>query len=137
MPIEVTPENVTCVGPIVISVASVEQQDPGLAAWLAARPTILINLGSIIRYTEEQARAMVGALAVVMRPQPEVQELWKLHKYGEYGDAFLPPVQDAIRDGRLKLEKWLAADPIAILKSGHIIAAVHHGGANCYHEAIV
>lgn len=38
--------------------------------------------------------------------------------------------------GRFRLENWLNADPAALLEIGHIILSVHHGGSNCYHEAV-
>ncbi|KAF9776789.1 hypothetical protein IL306_004985 [Fusarium sp. DS 682] len=45
-PVEVLPPNVTCAGPIILSGAPAEQQDPETSAWLKKAPTVLINLGS-------------------------------------------------------------------------------------------
>lgn len=49
IPVDYVPKNVTCAGPIVLSSAPANEQDPELAAWLKGAPTILINLGSSTR----------------------------------------------------------------------------------------
>lgn len=60
-----------------------------------------------------------------------------MSKDGDYSDDFSLPVKDYISSERLKISSWLTADPTAILKSGNVVAFVHHGGANCYHEAVL
>lgn len=61
----------------------------------------------------------------------------KMSKESEYSDDFKLPVQEFIDNGRLRLASWLHVDPTSILESGHVIASVHHGGANCYHETVL
>jgi hypothetical protein len=34
------------------------------------------------------------------------------------------------------MSKWLAVDPVSLLETGDVVVSVHHGGSNCYHEAI-
>lgn len=136
IPVDVTPQNVSAVGPIVISVAPIQEQDPELSAWLEQRPTVFINLGSSVRYNEFRAAVMVAAIKQVLDQDSRVQVLWKMTKWGAYSDDFTLPVQEHIASGRLRLSGWLNADPPSILESGHVVAAVHHGGANCYHEAV-
>lgn len=65
-----------------------------------------------------------------------VQILWKFAKVGEYSDNFLDPLQQFVAWGRLRMDKWLSVDPTSLLETGDIVASVHHGGSNCYHEAI-
>lgn len=60
-----------------------------------------------------------------------------MDKQGNYSDEYKKPLQAHLDSGRLKLSTWLEADPTSILESGHVVAFVHHGGANCYHEAVL
>lgn len=138
VPVAVVPQNVSAVGPIVISVAPLQQQDPDLAAWLARGrgPTVMVNLGSSVRYTEARARVMAAAIARVLARDAAVQVLWKMSKLGSYPDGFAAPLREHLASGRLRMSGWLVADPPSILESGHVVALVHHGGSNCYHEAI-
>lgn len=48
IPVDVVPDNVTSAGPIIIRVASAEQQDPAFVKWMERGPTVLINLGSSV-----------------------------------------------------------------------------------------
>lgn len=65
-----------------------------------------------------------------------MQVLWKFTKYGEYSDDLLSLLQPYINAGRLRMSRWLTVDPVSLLETGDIVASVHHGGSNCYHEAI-
>lgn len=136
LPFDPLPTNVSIVGPIVLSTAPVAEQDPALAAWLAQRPTVLIYLGSLFEYEEADARTMIEALKDVLA-QTDVQILWKFKQLGEYSsDNVWHPIQEHLLSGRVRVEEWLSVDPPALLESGHVVASVHHGGANCYVEAI-
>lgn len=135
LPFHPVPANVSAVGPIVISTAPAAEQDAALAEWLAQRPTLLVNMGSVFTYREPYARAMAEALEMVLA-RTNVQVLWKYQKLGNYSDDFRAGVEEHIASGRLRIEDWLGIDPPALLESGHVVASVHHGGAGCYNEAI-
>ncbi|KAJ3537421.1 hypothetical protein NM208_g6321 [Fusarium decemcellulare] len=135
IPVDFLPPNVTCAGPILLSAAPASQQDPELATWLKRAPTVLINLGSNLAYDEARAAAMSMAIAEVLS-KTGVQILWKFNKLGEYPDDVLLPLKPYHDIGRLRTPNWLLADPSSLLETGDIIASVHHGGSNCYHEAI-
>lgn len=64
------------------------------------------------------------------------QVIWKFNKRRDYSDDFLKPIQPYIDSGRVRISNWLEADPFSLLETGHIVASVHHGGSNCYHEAV-
>lgn len=49
IPVDVVPANVTCAGPIVLDAAPAEEQDPEMARWLKKAPTVMINLGSLVK----------------------------------------------------------------------------------------
>ncbi|WZH43095.1 uncharacterized protein QYS62_004097 [Fusarium acuminatum] len=131
IPADYIPPNVTATNPIILSVAPA----PELVEWLKKAPTILINLGSTVMYTEAQASVMIQAITKVL-DQLNVQFLWKFNKYGNYSNNIFLPVQRYIENGQLRLERWLTVDPTSILETGRFIASVHHGGANCYNEAV-
>ncbi|KAK8092503.1 hypothetical protein PG999_014702 [Apiospora kogelbergensis] len=138
IPVDVVPPNVTCTGPIVLSAAPAVEQDPELAAWLARGQgkTLLINLGSSIRqYTPEQASTMAAAIRATLDKQAGIQVLWKMPNSVERG-AELEQLSDYIASGRVEIAGWFKADPVSLLETGDIMASVHHGGSNCYHEAV-
>lgn len=79
---------------------------------------------------------MTEAIAVVLN-KTNVQILWKFKKFENYSDDYLLALKPHLDSGRLRMEEWLTVDPSSLLETGYIIASVHHGGSNCYHEAIV
>ena len=135
VPIDYIPANVTAVGPIALSLEPAEEQDPELTAWAKRKPTVLINLGSIFVYDQERARAMAEAMANIAA-QVDIQFLWKFKKLHTYSDDFKKPLQPFIDEGRVRIVNWLTIDPAALLEGGDVIASVHHGGSNSYHEAL-
>lgn len=145
LPLPYVPPNVTRVGPMPVSVAPAAEQDPDLAAWLARGPTILINLGSAVRFSEQQARVMASALAVVLdKGPPRTQVVWKFRKLplpeGEVqyaDDVVQAPLRRFIDQDRVRLPSWLTVDPTALLESHHVALSVHHGGANVFNEAVL
>jgi hypothetical protein len=146
LPISRIPQNVTSLGPMSLQLGDASEQDPDLVSWMAQKPTVLINLGSGFRWAERKAAIMAAALARVLETT-DLQVLWKFRKdlpdqlgdqgsHDFYSDVFLEPLQPFIDVDRVRLTDWLAADPTALMKTGHVVASVHHGGAGCYHEAI-
>lgn len=79
---------------------------------------------------------MSAALADVLS-KSTVQVIWKFIKLGDYSDHVLAPLAPFIESDRLRVSNWLAVDPTSMLNTGDIIASVHHGGANCYHETVL
>lgn len=78
---------------------------------------------------------MAEALADFLS-KTDVQVIWKVAKEGDYSDEYLTPLKPYIQKDRIRVSKWLAVDPVALLETGDVIASVHHGGSNCYHEAV-
>ena len=135
LPLAVIPENVVPCGPIYISSKPVSQQDPALANWLKRAPTILFMLGSHTMYGEDHARNILQALRVVF-DTTDHQVLRKFKKLTNYTDDVFEIVEKELASGRLRLERWIAADPAAMMETGDIVLSVNHGGSNCYHEAV-
>lgn len=125
----------TSTGPIIFDAEPAVEQDPELVAWLSRAPTVLINLGSLFTYSEHHATTMAQAIEEVLT-KTNVQVLWKMAKEEGAPDNYTLPVQNIIDQGRLRIVEWLTVSPASILETGHVAASVHHGGANCYHEAI-
>ncbi|KAK7998446.1 Asperfuranone polyketide synthase afoG [Apiospora arundinis] len=123
IPVEVMPPNVTCTGPIVLSAAPAAVQDPELAAC------------SIEKYTPEQASTMAAAIRVTLEKQDGIQVLWKVVNAAER-ETELEQLSDLVASGRVNIAGWFKVDPVSLLETGDIMASVHHGGSNCYHEAI-
>jgi hypothetical protein len=136
------PSTVTGAGPILLPTLPITQTHPELANWLSLRPTILINLGSHILFDEEFATEFATGLRVLLDRRPDIQILWKLKAQDEtkerlYSkDGGFQIIAKELAEGRVRIEEWLPAEPIAILRSGSVICMIHHGGSNSYHEAI-
>lgn len=78
---------------------------------------------------------MGAALAAVLG-KTNVQVLWKFRKYGEYSDDILEILTPYINNGRLRMTDWLTVDVYSLLETGNIAVSIHHGGSNCFHEAV-
>jgi len=144
LPLVVPSEVVEC-GPIVlddVAAAGIDGNEKAreeeLRRWLERAPTILINLGSLFQYDEARAKIMARIIELVLSEPTasSVQILWKFARLGDYDDEFLRPLQRFKDSGRLHVSHWLDIEPPALLRSGHIVLSVHHGGANSFHEAI-
>ncbi|KAH6665803.1 putative UDP-glucoronosyl and UDP-glucosyl transferase [Halenospora varia] len=136
------PQHATPCGPILRPFEPISKTHPDMERWLKQRPTVLVNLGSHILFDPAFAGQFAAGLRVILDRRPDIQILWKLKTQGQTKEQLFGPggaleiIVEEIKDGRVRIEDWLPAQPIAILESGHVCCMVHHGGANSYHEAI-
>ena len=145
--------NVTPCGPILLPVRPVAEIDTELHDWLQRGPTILINLGSLVRMDDAMKREFAAGLKDVLDKRPGIQVLWKMKKSGGFaissqgkeatkfqaaGDIQYPlhALSDEIASGMVRVLDWLSVDPLSLLQSGYIVCSVHHGGSNSFHEAL-
>lgn len=87
-----------------------------MSSWLDKAPTVLINLGSSVTYDEYLAIEMAKAIKALLATT-EVQVLWKCNKRTRtvFSDGFLTDLEGEIKEGRMRLEKWIKPDPAALL----------------------
>ncbi|GAB1191212.1 hypothetical protein APSETT444_000384 [Aspergillus pseudonomiae] len=132
------PDSFTLCGPILRPYAPVAEEDPELASWLGRRPTVLVNLGSHVTYTIDVLKELMAGFRMLLDKRPDVQILWKIKpSSGTTLEDIMPDnLRTAVAEGQVRVEPWLAVEPICILTSGHVECMVHHGGSNSYHEAI-
>lgn len=127
------------VGPMILSMALATEQDPELAAWLTKAPTLIINMGSIFTWDKVYITQMALALRKVL-DATDVQVLWKLQKRAGFHEddvkAALAPLADEVQGDRIRLVPWIKADPAAIMETGNVVLAVHHGGASSFYEPL-
>ncbi|KAJ5238399.1 hypothetical protein N7468_003018 [Penicillium chermesinum] len=128
------PDNVVCVNPIVFAMVPAIKQDPELVSWTRRTPTVLICLGSLFEYDLQRTEIMGQAIKELLK-RTDVQVLWKFGQENLMDDA-KAVLQEYIDQGRVQIYKWLSANPVSLLETGHIVASVHHGGANSYNEAL-
>ncbi|KAK3386193.1 hypothetical protein B0H63DRAFT_544825 [Podospora didyma] len=139
------PAHVVPCGPIIrdSSGPPISEADSELCAWLAKRPTLYVNLGTLCQLDEDRAVELARALRLVLVQAPQdFQVLWKLKKFGEYGTVNagcrIHDVLGKFIDADLvRIVGWLVPEPISILWTGHVACSVHQGGANSYYEAII
>lgn len=135
------PAHITCCGPILRPSGDIEEQEPELAIWLAQRPTVLVNLGSLVVWDAQRTKQVAEGIRVLLERRGGIQILWKLQTVsplGETGsgiDDALQCLRGHVDVGQVKILAWLP-DPICILRTGNILCMVHHGGSNSFHEAI-
>ncbi|KAL7948055.1 glycosyltransferase family 1 protein [Trichoderma barbatum] len=142
------PSHVVPCGPIIRRCQPLEETDLKLADWLAEGRTVYVNMGSVVKVSEEQAIEMAKALKKVMdtfdsqSEKGRLQVLWKLKKKGKYS-VYEPTctiaqiLRHEFAHDRVRVVDWIQAEPTSILRTGHVICSVHHGGANSFNEAIV
>jgi UDP:flavonoid glycosyltransferase YjiC (YdhE family) len=134
LPMEVPP-NITFCGPITLKEIPLSRSDPELLTWLEKGPTIIVQLGTHEQASTEMAIELAGGLRVILDQRPDIQVLWKLKNAKSFKDTLDEVLGQDVKLGRVKIEAWINADPISILETGHIVCAVHHGGANSFFEA--
>ncbi|OBT64999.1 hypothetical protein VE03_05701 [Pseudogymnoascus sp. 23342-1-I1] len=135
-PLAFIPKNAIPCGPIIMEFAPVADIDAELASWLARRPTVVINLGSLYKFTEDSAKSMLGAIEHLLEKIKDVQVLWKMSAEREEDDWVSEMRELAYSDQRVRIEKWITAEPAAVLATDTVVLSVHHGGASSYHETI-
>ncbi|KAI0401914.1 hypothetical protein F4802DRAFT_618296 [Xylaria palmicola] len=133
------PANVHNCGPIMLPSTPITESDPDLLAWLRKRPTVLVALGTHFEAYAATIREQAIGLRVLLDARSDIQVLWKLkteeQSEGDGKESLKTILGEEIESGRVRIESWLKPDPVAILRSGHVVCAVHHGGANSYFEA--
>lgn len=97
---------------------------------------MLVNLGSNYVPSPAFSQALATALRLQLERNSNVQVLWKLKINRDLVSEVGEILSKEIATGCVKIESWLKAEPGALLRSGHIICSVHHGGANSYYEAV-
>jgi hypothetical protein len=147
LPMDASPHlhlhQLTFCGPIIMDGPSVQKDDPELDMWLSRGPTVLICLGTHFQFTEDLAFEMATALRMILDAGNEYQVLWKLKvPKGDKafrvddGSKLYSVLGTEISQDRVRILEWLSASPQSVLKTGHVICSVHHGGASSYNEAV-
>ncbi|KAI0854516.1 glycosyltransferase family 1 protein [Xylaria cubensis] len=135
-PFSVIPPNVVGCGPILPAHKPLVEIDPELASWIRGRPTVVINMGSHVTYETGQADEVTAALHQCLQLHPHIQFLWKQRKT-EQLDLSSSSSVDGTLDPRIRLIPWLPSTPVACLTaSDSVLAYVHHGGSNSFHESL-
>lgn len=147
------PRHIVPCGTIIRPTPSVAEVDPELDAWLARGPTVYITLGTHKMLDKRLAIEMAMALRELVDRAREVggkwsriQVLWKMRRKGEFmkefdysvekGSDFYEILEREMDEDRIKIVKWVTAEPIAVLETGNVCCLVSHGGANSFNDGI-
>lgn len=128
------PNNVISCGPILRQSPPLSEADSGLNAWLTM-PIILIGLGSHVKPSKMVAIQMAKDIDSMLYEHDDMQVLWKLRYDWESSEIFKSVLAARVTAGSVKVTPWIQPDIMSVPASGHIVAYVHHGGANSYFEA--
>jgi hypothetical protein len=104
---------------------------PDLAVFLNVSKTVLINLGTLFKYTEKDVSIFVDAIStarIALQDRGGFRVLWKLpqrDKFSHILDAKLGNIRQDIR-----VVEWIEQPSLAVLQHPNLVAFVHHGGAS-------
>lgn len=156
-PFKVLPPHLIPTGPIVRAAPPVSIVDPALEEWLGRRETVYVNLGTHLEASPGEAVEMAHALKSVLdraatlerKGRKALQILWKLGRKPvvdglksekDVYDGPWKPVVDVLHseleEDTVRVTDWVTCEPKSVLESGHVICAVHHGGASSFYESI-
>jgi UDP:flavonoid glycosyltransferase YjiC (YdhE family) len=107
---------------------------PDLAAFLAQGRTVLVNMGSLFKYTPADTIAMAEAFVAARKElagSGGLQVLWKLPDASGFQTLLdkhlgLP----AQRRAWVRVEEWIEPPALAVLQHPNVAVFVHHGGAS-------
>lgn len=135
----INPSTLYPVGPIYLPSPPLADLDKPLDDWLERDhqkyTTILFALGTHFRLTQSQAEDLLSMFDELLDARQDIRIYAKVMRKGSYE---LPLSEELERKwaGRLKIVEWMEVDPVAVLNTGKIGLAIHHGGSNSYHEAL-
>lgn len=132
------PDNVIQCGPILREWAPLAQKDPGLDEWLSRRLTVVVNLGSHVRFNNIYTKRFAEGFHHLLARCPDVQVLWKRPQCPNtvYDKSSVDCLRRFIAQGRMRIEEWFQVGVMSILVHPQVRCVVHHGGANSYNEAV-
>lgn len=151
-PLKVVPGHIVPCGPMLRPARPVAEVDPELDKWLRAGPApgggvVYINLGTHVFFDEGMVREMAGAVRILLDGAREmkvegVRVLWKIPRgsgkegMDRTGEVVESVLGQEVEKGVVKVVEWVEAEPSAVLETGTVVCAVHHGGANSFLESV-
>jgi hypothetical protein len=132
-----TPPNIALCGPILLPALSAPT--PELDKWLQRGPTVLINLGTLLKIDTGYIQQMAAGIRIALVRYPDIQVLWKIplsSRDPATNSAIDRELSVGLFADRVRIEQWFAAEPSSILRSETVFCSVNHGGANIYYESI-
>jgi len=92
-------------------------------------------MGTHFRYSESQVKAVISGFLSAIDHDSDTQFLWKLSDKFKFESLIDEALKDPRDNQRFRIVNWFEADPASIMKHPNVVAYVHHGGANSFHEA--
>jgi hypothetical protein len=128
-------ERTISVGPIFKHVPPVSSSTyPELTRFLDEGRTVLVNLGSIFQYTNDDVEAIASAISLArekLQDRLVLRILWKLPRAETFQRILDKHLEEIRKD--VYIQEWIDAPSLAILQHPNIVAHVHHGGASEFH----
>lgn len=126
------PPNVGLYGPVPLDSTPLSKESE-LSKWLDGRRTIVMNMGTNFHYSEAQVRNVLRGFIAGTSPVDQV--FWKLHDKARFQHILDEELVNEQVKERFRIVDWIDVDPGEVMKHENVVAYVHHGGANSYHEA--
>jgi hypothetical protein len=129
------------VGPMLLPSPPLGQADSDLDAWIDGPRsdrafTITFSLGSQLALDKSKAEDVLRVFEALLAEQTETRVYAKIMRMGDYDLPLLDNLERRFGKDRLRVVEWMMSDPIALLRTGKVDLAIHHGGSNSYHEAL-
>jgi len=130
-PITLSPK-IGLYGPVTLDSTPLSKEDE-LSKWLDGGKTLMISMGTHFSYSEAQVRNTIRGFSA---GAPSADQLfWKLHNKAKFQHIIDEELANEQVKERFRIVDWIDVDPGEVMKHKNVIAYVHHGGANSYHEA--
>jgi len=126
------PPNVGLYGPVTLDSTPLSKDDE-LRKWLDGGRTIVMSMGSHFKYSETQVRNTLRGFITGTSATDQV--FWKLPDKAKFQDVIDEELENERVKERFRIVDWIGVDPGEVMKHENVVAYVHHGGANSYHEA--
>ena len=131
LPITLSPK-IGLYGPVTLDSTPLSKDDE-LSKWLDGGRTIAMSMGTHFKYSEAQVRNTLRGFIAGTSATDQV--FWKLPDKVKFQDVIDEELENERVKERFRIVDWIDVDPGEVMKHENVVAYVHHGGANSYHEA--
>jgi hypothetical protein len=126
--------NTVFAGPVLTPISPVTRETfPEIAEFLEGGRTVLVNLGSIFAYTEDDVQAVADGIVIArsrLADRGGFRVLWKLPQASKFSALLDERLGTKTEREGIRIEEWIDPPALAVLQHPNLAVAVHHGGAS-------
>ena len=131
--------NAVLCGPMLVPQATLSHEKyPELAAFLDRGKTVLLNMGTLFHFNDEDIHRVVTAIVEArgrLSSRGKFQVLWKLPRGSLFSELLDKAFTSAEDRAAVRVEQWIAPPTLSIIQHPNLVAWIHHGGASACFSA--